>query len=290
MRLPVVALLTLLAAPSLWAATGEASGEFTAGTRAPIHPTFAAAFETRDQRDPHKRVIEVILSEAPVDITAAVNELDPHAQIINQPAVMKHNYVLLWVRPDGDVSMNATYSETMTQFADMTGSMGDLKADFTTNTPDTIVGHVQTAKPVKTLSESYSANFRFSTTVTRTPPGSKLPADGGQAGEAFQSLVTAIANKSWEGIQQNLTTENVKHLTDADRSAEDNLASAIETLGFWLPKAPVKVTGGELVGDKAVLEVEGVLFGKQKALYLVQMVKRDTHWLFDRATKAGMID
>jgi len=85
MHLPIAALLALLAAPSLWAATGEASGEFTAGTRPPIHPTFAAAFETRDQRDPHNRVVEVILSEAPVDIAAAVNELDPHSQIINQP-------------------------------------------------------------------------------------------------------------------------------------------------------------------------------------------------------------
>lgn len=290
MDLRIAALIALLAASSLSAFAGEASGEFTVGKRAPIHPTVASAFETRDQRDPRKRVVEVVLSEAPVDVAAAVEELDPHSQIINQPALMKHNYVLLWVRPDGDVSMNATYSETMTQFVDMTGSIGGLRAEFTTNTPDSVAGRVFTPKPVKTSSESYTLNLRFSTAVTRRPQGSKLPADGGPAGKAFQSLLTAISKKSWEGIQQNVTSENVKHFTDADRSADENLASAIETLGFWIPKTSVKVTGGELRGETAVLEVEGELFAGQKALYLVRMVKKDSRWLFDRATKAGLID
>src|SRR5258708_3536056 len=159
MHLRIAALIALLFASSLSAAAGEASGEFTVGKRAPIRPTVASAFETRDQRDPHKRVVEVVLSEAPVDVAAAMEELDPHSQIINQPALMHHNYVLLWVRPDGDVSMNATYSETMTQFVDMTG-IGGLSAEVTTNTPARVSGRGVTPKPMKTSAESYTLHLR----------------------------------------------------------------------------------------------------------------------------------
>jgi hypothetical protein len=290
MHLRITIFIAFLLALSIPAGAGEASGEFTAGTRTPIHPKFAAAFETRDQRDARKTAIEVVLSEEPVDVAAAVKELDPHTQVINQPALMKHNYILLWVRPDGDTSMNATYSETMTQFVDMTGSMGNLSAELTTNTADNVAGRVFTKTPVKTSKESYSVNLRFSTAVTRLPKGTKLPADGGPAGKAFQSLLAAIAKKSLDGIKSNVTPENVKHLTDEDRSADENLANAIETLGFWLPKKSVKVIGGELREDAAVLDVEGELFAGQKALYQVRMLKQDSRWLFDRATKAGLID
>jgi hypothetical protein len=290
MHLRITALLALLTAFPIAAMAGEASGEFTAGTRVPIHPKYAAAFETRDQRDAHKVAIEVVLSEAPVDIAAAVAELDPHSQVINQPALMKGNYILLWVRPGNDVSMNATYSDGMVQFADMTGSIGSLTAELTTNTLDNVAGHVFTKKPVKTSKESYSVNLQFSTAVTRLPKGTKLPADGGPAGKALQSLLSAIAKKNLDGIKASVTPENVKHLTDEDRSAEENLANAIETLGFWLPKKSVKIIGGEQRDDAAVLDVEGEIFEGQKALYQVRMVKRDSHWLFDRATKAGLID
>src|SRR6185295_5174042 len=78
---------------------GTASGEFTAGTHEPIRPKFAVAFEERDQRDARKTVIAVVLSDVPVSATAAVLELDPHTDIINQDALKHRNYILLWVRP-----------------------------------------------------------------------------------------------------------------------------------------------------------------------------------------------
>jgi hypothetical protein len=126
-------LFTVVVAYALPVLAGEASGEFTAGKRSPIRPKYAAAYETRDQRDARMMVVEVVLSEEPIDVVAAAAELDPHTNVINQKALRDHNYVLLWVRPDNDVSMNATYSETMTQYVEMTGSR--MKAELTTNTP-----------------------------------------------------------------------------------------------------------------------------------------------------------
>jgi hypothetical protein len=268
---------------------GDASGQFTAGKKPPIRPKYAAAYETRDQRDARKTAVEVMLSEEPIDVAEAAADLDPHSNVINQKALRDHNYVLLWVRPDNDVSMNATYSETMTQYVEMTGSR--MTADLTTNTRDKVAGRIFSPKPLKTMDgDEYTIDLKFSTEVTRPPAGTKLPADGGEPGKALKALQTAIAKKSWDGIKTNVSAKNVESFDESYRTPKENLDDAIQTLGFWLPKKAGKITGGELRGDSAILNLEGELFEGQNALFLVRMVHEKSHWVFDRATKAGMID
>jgi hypothetical protein len=268
---------------------GDASGQFTAGKKPPIRPKYAAAYETHDQRDARKMAIEVVLSEEPIDVAEAAAELDPHSNVINQKALRDHNYVLLWVRPDNDVSMNATYSDTMTQYVEMTGSR--MTADMTTNTRDKVAGRIFSPKPLKTMDgDEYTIDLKFSTEVTRPLAGTKLPSDGGEPGKALKALQAAIAKKSWEGIKTNVSAKNVESFDESYRTPKENLDDAIQTLGFWLPKKAGKITGGELRGDSAILNLEGELFENQNALFLVLMVKENSRWVFDRATKAGMID
>lgn len=268
---------------------GDASGQFTAGKRPPIRPKYAAAYETRDQRDARKIAIEVVLSEEPVDVVEAAAELDPHSDVINQKALRDHNYVLLWVRPDNDVSMNATYSDTMTQYVEMTGSR--MTADLTGNTRDKVAGRIYSPKPLKTMDgDDYTIDLKFSTEVTRPLAGTKLPADGGEPGKALKALQAAIAKKSWAGIKGNVTAKTLESFYESDRTEKENLADAIQTLGFRLPKKPGKITGGEFHGDSAILNLEGELFEGQNALFLVRMVKDGSKWVFDRAVNAGLID
>jgi hypothetical protein len=268
---------------------GEASGQFTAGKRPPIRPKYAAAYETHDQRDARKIAIEVVLSEEPIDVVEAAAELDPHANVINQKALRDHNYVLLWVRPDNDVSMNATYSDTMTQYVEMTGSR--MTADLTANTHDKVAGRLFSPKPLKTMDgDDYTIDLKFSAEVTHPPAGTKLPADGGEPGKPFNALQSAIAKKNWAGIKANVTAKTLESFYESDRTEKENLADAIQTLGFHLPKKPGKITGGELRGDVAILNLEGELFEGQNALFLVRMVKDGSKWVFDRATNAGLID
>lgn len=260
-----------LAALTLFLAT--ASGQFTTTNRDPIVPKYAAAFETRDQRDARKRVIEVVLSEEPVDVKAAVEQLDPHTHLINQPALSDHNYVLLWVRPGNDVSMNASYG--VTQFVDMTP--GRLQADISVLTPDHVAGRLHTTEPVPTMGGgNYAIDVKFDTDITRLPPATKLGAGGGEPGKALTALFAAINKKNYDAIKSHVTPRVAQLFTDRD--------DAIQSLGMWLPKKSGKVTSGELRGDKAVLDLEAGM------LYLVQMVKIGGQWLFDRATPAGFID
>ncbi len=276
-KLPTFALLATIAAPAI---AGTASGEFKTSNaiRKPIRPKYAAAFETRDQRDPHKRIVEVVLSTAPIDTTSAVAELDPHMNVINQPALMDNDYILLWVRPGNDVSMNATYIAGMVQFVDMTGSMGSLSADMKTNTADRVEGRVWSPKAVKTQNDTWTVDVRFSTDVTHLPPSTRLPADGGEPGKAFKALLAARKAKKLDAIQKNV----VKPF--------DDLGDALSTLDIWLPKKSIKITGGDLRADSAVLEVEGEMFTGSKGLYFVGMKKSGTKWLFDRAVRGGLID
>jgi hypothetical protein len=234
-------------------------------------------------------VIEVVLSEAPINAVSAAAELDPHTNAINQSALRDHNYILLWVRPDNDVSMNATYSETMTQFIETTGSR--MKAELTTNTPAKVAGHIFSPKPLKTMDgDPYTIDLTFSTEVTRPVAGTPLPADGGEPGKALKALQAAIAKKNWDDITKNVTAKNLESFNESYRTPKENLDDALQTLGFWLPKKPGKIAGGELRGDVAILNLEGELYEGQSGLFLVRMVKAGPNWVFDRATKAGLID
>ena len=278
----------ILTALSLPALASEASGEFTAGKRPPIKPLYAAAYETRDQRDARKRAIEVVLSEEPIDAVAAAAALDPHTDAINQKALMEHNYVLLWVRPGNDVSMNATYSATMTQFIE--GTPDRMKAEMTVNTPDRVAGRVFSTKPLETMDgEPYSINLTFSAAVTHPPAGTKLQAGGGEPGKAFNALQEAMTNRDWDGIKSHVTPKRLESFNDSERSVKDNLDDALQTLGMFLPKKAGKITGGELRGDTAVLDLEAELFEGQYGLFQIRMVNAGKRWLFDRATRAGLI-
>src|SRR5205823_3105068 len=102
--------------------------------------------------------------------------------------------------------------------------------------------------------------------------------------------IGAISSKNWNGIKTNVSERALKSFNDADRSDQENLDDALTTLDIWLPKKLGKITGGELRGDTAILEMEGEVFEGQKGLFLVKMVKSDSRWKFDQATRAGMID
>src|SRR5258708_33449486 len=125
--------------------------------------------------------------------------------------------------------MNASYSQTMTQYVAMTPGEGplpgSLKAEMTTNTADRGAGRVFSAKPVKTMDgETYTVDVKFSTEVTHGPAGTKLPAGGGDAGKSLQALLTAMKKKDFKAIQAGVTAKRVESFSDVD--------DAVQTLGM----------------------------------------------------------
>lgn len=277
-------LCTTLAAPAL---AGETSGKFIAGKET-IAPKIATAYEVRDQADGRKRSLEILLAGAALDSAQLSGALDPHVLAINSEAA-KGNYILIWANADGSASMNATFAATMTQYID--DSHGSLKVEWTENSPQRIAGRVWSPKPVKPMSgESWTVDVRFAADIVRPPAGTKLPADGGEAGKALDALYRAVGKKDMAGIRAGVTPESMSSLEHDYNSPEENLKEAVEMLGdFWLPKKH-KVTGGEQRGEVAILEVEGELFPGSKWLFLVQMVHGAAGWQFAEKVPAGRLD
>lgn len=283
-----VASLVTAASPAL---AGDAKGRFVVkGGKASgtIAPTQATAFVARDPRDARNKVAEVVLSEAAIDVDAAVATLQPHTHVINQDVIAGRNYVLLWVASDGHVSMNATFGQTMTQFVDAVGD--SLKATLTVNTPERVAGRIFTVAPVKTMGgDTYIVDLTFDTTVTRLPAGTPLGAGGGAPGKALAAFLSAVKKQQRPAIKAGLAPSAVATFDESYNSPEENASSASDLLQAWLPKSGLKIVGGELRGDTADLDVEGEMFPGTNALYLARLRQIEGKWLFDGAGMVGTL-
>src|SRR4029453_8777421 len=139
-----VAGLTITPSAHAYAAN-TASGSVDVQKIGAISPKFSAGYLVRDQRNARTTQTEILLSEVTIDPAAMQGVLDPHMMAINLDALRDRNYILLFVRADGWVGMNATFSKGMTQFLNDTTE--GLKAEFTARTATRIDGHVFSPAP-----------------------------------------------------------------------------------------------------------------------------------------------
>jgi hypothetical protein len=266
----------------------QATGAVAVQKLGTIRVTHAVAYAVRDPRNARDTVMEVLLSDVSIDATRVRTALNPHMDAINADELKARNYVLLWIRPDGSVSMNATFSKTMTQF--LNDSSDGLRVSWTTNSPTRLDGRVFSTSALKTMDgTSYTVDLQFGVDVPAAENGTALGAGGGEAGRALLALLTAAERKDWTTIRALCGPRAVQMFDKTYNSPQENAADAADLLHAWLPARPA-VSGGQLHGDAAILEVEGELFSGQPGLSLVRMIKlQDGGWLFDEAARAGML-
>src|SRR5437868_11170210 len=269
-------------------AADVASGSVRVQTYGAIAPKFSVGFVQRDQRNARTMLAEILLSEVPVNAAEIQTAFDPHMAAINLDALRDRNYILLFVRTDGSVSMNATFSKTMTQFLNDTN--GGLKAEFTTRTPTRIDGHLFSPSPLKAMDgTSYNVDVTFGVDLPLPAIGTPLPAGGGDPGKALTTFLAAANKKDWSVIKAGLSPDALKTFDRDFNTPAENAATAADLLTAWIPTQKMKVTGGQLRGAIAILDVEGELFPGQLGLSIVQMVQSGGGWQFDRAARAGMV-
>lgn len=284
-RVALASLVLLVSVSSAFA--GPASGTVKTSTGT-ITVRQAVAYTVRDAKNPRAFRTEVLLTDVPVDVASLRGELDPHVRAINLEALDDRNYLLLWVYPDGSVTMNATYSKTMTQY--INDALGGLKGEFATNTAARVEGRVYSPSPLKAMGkETYTIDVKFTADVIPALSGPPLPATGGEPGKAFNALVAAITKKNWNGIKSGLSPATLPNFEKDYNTPAENLSSAIDILKAWLPLDKSKVTGGMQLSDTdAVLEFEGEQFGMRQ-LILVRMTKTGNVWQFRESVPAGFI-
>ncbi len=294
MTLSVRVTAMLFAGVALSAAAGQAqsvSGAFTMSGKS-FKPTHAAAFRMRDQNAARTFETYVMLTTAPVDVKKISNDVDPYTVAINEPAAMNSDYIGMQINDAGETRVNAHIGGT--QYIDTSGYLmgmkGSLVATCKENTAGRIACSVKTAQPVKPMSgPEWTMDVTFATPVASRTPGKPLPADGGPAGKALLTLITAVSGKTLAPILAGLTPAQAKSYQESYNTPAENLKSAKEILGFRLPKKP-KITGGEIIADDyVVLEVEGVPFGTSRMLYLIEMRLVDKTWRYDASSSVGML-
>lgn len=248
----------------------------------------AVAYTVRDAKNPRVFRTEVLLTDVPVDVASLRGELDPHIRAINLDALDARNYLVLWVYPDGSVTMNATYSKTMTQY--INDASGGLKGEFATNTAAKVDGRVYSPSPLKAMGkETYTIDVKFSADVIPPLTGPALPATGGDPGKALNALIAAIAKKNWNGIKAGLSPATLPSFDKDYNTPAENLSSAIDILKAWLPLDKSRVAGGMQLSDTdAVVEFEGEQFGMRQ-LVLVRMTKTGAAWQLHETVPAGFL-
>jgi hypothetical protein len=269
-------------------AANTASGAVDVQKIGTISPKFSAGYLVRDQRNARTTQTEILLSEVTIDPAQMEGVLDPHMVAINLDALRDRNYVLLFVRSDGWVGMNATFSKGMTQFLNDTSA--GLKAEFSARTATRIEGHVFSPAPLKSMDgTTYTVDLRFGVDIAAPATGTALPAGGGDAGKALTAFLAASQKKNWTAIKAGSSAEALKTFDKSYNSPAENAESAADLLKAWIPLQKMTITGGQLRGNVAVLDIEGELFPGQLGLSLVQMVKTGAIWQFDRAARAGLV-
>jgi hypothetical protein len=293
--MPVRACICTLAAALCLASVTEASaqnsasGAVTVTKLGAIKVAHAVAYRTRDPRNARNVATEILLTDVPVKNPAALlDELDPHMAAINLDELKDRNYILVWVRPDGHVSMNATFSKTMTQYLN---DSTELKTTLTTNTDARVDARVYSAAPLKTMDgTTYTVDFKFAVDVPKPAAGTPLPAGGGDPGKAFTTFVGAALKKNWPGVKAGLSAKQLPSFDRSYNTPAENADSAADLIKAWIPTSKMKVTKGELRGaDVAILEVEGEKFEGMGWLSIVRMVKEGGAWKFDRSAPGGNV-
>jgi hypothetical protein len=289
-RLMVTVALLVLAHLPVMVSAQSGSGQFKADKLGTIAVQHSVAYVVRDQSNARVSQVEILLTDVAIDPKVVHSAFDPHMAAINLDALDDRNYVLLWVKPDGTVTMNATFSKTMTQFLDSTRGEG-LVVTWTTRSATRLAGRAVTKAPRRTMDGSmYSLDVTFDVDVPAGSAATPLPAGGGEPGKALRALLAAADRKDWTAIRAGSSVEALKTFDRSYNTPAENAESAAELLKAWLSTDKLEITGGVLESDMvAVLDAEGELFPGQRTLTRVRMIKAADVWKFDRAARAGMV-
>jgi hypothetical protein len=270
-------------------AADSVSGQFVLDGKA-LAPAHVAAFRIRDMQDARKFRTYVMLTATPVNAAAVAADVDPYTTAINDPAVFDADHLALFVKDNGEVSLNAHVGgkQYIDSSGTIMGSKGSLIAQCASTTAERAACAVRSAKPVETGDGAkWTLDVRFDAVVQVRKPGTPIARHGGDPGKAYLALSKAVEGNDLDAILAHLTESEAENYRADYRTPQENLEEAKQMLGFRLPKQPV-ITGGELIDDDtALLEVEGTPYEDSRALYLVEMRREDGRWRLVFARNAG---
>ena len=310
MRLRLLILITIVMAglTDVARAAGTASGWFGTATMprgvrvdppngSNVEPRFAIAYRSRDPRNPRETVVEILLTDVELETASMVGALSPRRAALAAEQLRHRRVISLWVRPDGTASMAVTGFSSSIQPAPTqwptVSTIPSLKiitvhAEWAVKTASRVEGHVFSGGTIRMGSgAAYAFDLRFAVDVTPGPPADQLPLGGGDAGKALMALLAAVNRSDWDTVKTALSTDVLQTFAP-DTMPIEKIFRTRDLLSPLMPITQTVVTNGQVIGDRAILDVETVLPGTT-SVSLVRMVRSDGVWRFDEAAYIGQV-
>ena len=244
-----------------------------------FQPTDSIAFHVETPESPTPITI-VALTDFKIDRADVLAAIDPGSSLVMQAGNGPGNVVFLRF-PKADKCGIAGYLGKTAQQFDL-GQSFALKS--TASTATRIAGNCSTTSPGKMFENAYDFNLSYDAPITDIPKPAKLEAGGGEPGAAYSALVKALMAQNWDVASKHVEAESIGNGKPKTASAMKDWFHAI---GLNYPKQAT-IGGGQLKGDRALLEITGVNHDDRKIRGLVAMKKVDGSWRVLDQTMYGM--
>jgi hypothetical protein len=249
-------------------AADSASGYFRIGdARLDVTRAVAVIEEASDPSETDHTL--VFLSAAPLDTGKIAAAFDPMDAVREQEPV--GGYIRLCIDADGSDCGLFFSPEGFNS-----GGYGELKLDR--HDAQHVAGRFALAKPEDFMGRSYQFDLRFDSPIT-PPPGTALPAGGGEPGRAYNAYLSALAKGDLAALRTMAGEDG------GWRYPEDDPTAAKEALKSARDEQPVRaeILRGRLHGDEAILWVRGADRDDILRAGRVLMRQRENGWHFEEA-------
>lgn len=238
----------------LWAALAataadRGSGHFRKG-EVRLEAKHAIAVRVDEDGDAASAQTYVYLSSVPMDAGTVASAFQPSTAAEEQLGDGSAGYVRICINADGgECGLYFSHNNPGASFN--TSGYGVFRLD---PAPEgRIAGRWVLAEPDDFFGETYDFDLTFDVAIT-PPPGTALPADGGEPGKAYRAWTAAVA-KGDVAVLRRLVggDDNAWRIKSDD---ENDVKAALKDLRDGTP-LQARILRGRLDGDHAVLWVEG---------------------------------
>jgi hypothetical protein len=241
--------VALLCAALSTGAADRGSGHFRKGeVRIDVRHVIAVVVdEAGTDADTHTYVY---LSDVPMDAGKVAAAFHASSAAEQQLGDGSAGYVRVCINAEGD-ECGLYFSHNNPSASFNSSGYGTFKLDAAP--AGRIAGQWVLAEPDDFFGETYDFDLRFDVAIT-PPPGTPLPADGGDPGKAYRAWIVAVAKGDLPVLRAMVGGDyNGWRIKSEDA---DDVKAALKDLRDGTP-LQARILRGRLDGDSAVLWVEG---------------------------------
>ena len=241
--------LALLCAALSAGAADRGSGHFRKG-EVRVDTKHVLAVTVDEDGDPGRLQTYVYLSSVPLDASKIAAAFQPGSAVDGQLGDGSAGYVRICIDADG-TECGLYFSHNNPSASFNSSGYGEFK--LAAAPAGRIAGRWVLAEPDDFFGETYDFDLNFDVAIT-PPPGTPLPADGGDPGKAYRAWTSAVAKGDIKVLSALVGGEYDAWRIKSDD--QDDVKAALKDLRDGTP-VQARILRGRIDGDSAVLWVEG---------------------------------